>query len=84
MVNTFKYLGIEYTPLTGTIKGKTRNGSNLEFDEKRSNLFELLKELKPDYDYSNLDHLVHSNVLGLVMSKLYIGDWEDIPMANSK
>lgn len=77
-VESFKFLGIEYLTSSQIIKGATRNGSSLEFDAKRKEVFNLLRELKPDYEKPDLERLTSSNIMGLVFSKLYQGSWDDV------
>lgn len=72
----FKFLGLEYDGILETVKGNTRQGSRLEVDTRRSEIYRLLKALRPDYGkVQDLVALSHSGVFGLFVSKLYCGSW---------
>ena len=75
LVPSFKFLGLEYLTKEKLIKGKTRNGSNLEFDAKRRGLLALIAKIDPRKTASrskkdSMDWLAGSGLLGLIQAKL--------------
>lgn len=69
----FRFLGIWYSPSTGLISGRTRNGSELEFKADHRRVFDLLRVLVKDYEASDMDVLSRTSLWGLMLSRIYSG-----------
>lgn len=74
MSKEVKFLGVTYNFDTKMLRGSTRNGSALEFEDNHKDLMQLLREITPNgYDKDLLGALVASGIFGLALSKLYGG-----------
>jgi hypothetical protein len=74
-----KFLGVTYNFDTKMLKGATRNGSTLEFEDNHKDLMQLLREISPNgYDKDLLGALVASGIFGLALSKLYGGKFGNL------
>jgi hypothetical protein len=72
---TLYFVGMLYNGWTDMISGHTRNGSRLNIERESENLFELLREIKPDYEWNISQVFKNTSLGGVITACLYNGKW---------
>jgi hypothetical protein len=69
------FVGMLYNGWSDSISGHTRNGSRLNIEKESENLFELLRKIKPDYEWNIKEVFRNTSLGGVITACLYNGQW---------
>jgi hypothetical protein len=69
------FVGMLYNGWSDSISGHTRNGSRLNIERESEDLFELLRKIKPDYEWNIREVFRNTSLGGAITACLYNGQW---------
>lgn len=72
------FVGMLYNGWTDSISGHTRKGSRLNIENESRDLFDLLKELKPSYEWDMAEVFRNTSLGGVITACLYNNHWGKI------
>jgi len=62
-----------YNGWSDSISGHTRNGSRLNIERESEDLFEMLRKIKPDYEWNIKEVFRNTSLGGAITACLYNG-----------